>query len=166
MTLVFRACLVGLSLLVLLAGCQSEAGPDTTAVTGTVKHNGTPVAGAAVSFVPVDDPANPLKKGQSAVGVTDSAGKYSLTTLKKDDGAMAGSYKVIVTKFEGAAPAGGGAQAINEAGDMPASYGGAAADAPPAKNLLPAKYEKVETSGLTAEVKAGAANTHDFNLEG
>jgi hypothetical protein len=152
---------VGLGLLFgLLLGCNADSSSlGTVAVSGTVTLKGSPVEGAAVTFVPTGT------GGQSATGLTDSAGKYALTTLTSGDGAVPGQYKVIVTKFEGAKDAGGGAAAATPDGDMPASYGGAAPDAPPAKNLLPAKYASADSSGLTAEVKSGSPNSHNFALE-
>ena len=38
-------------------------------------------------------------------------------------------------------------------------------DEEPEKNELDEKYEKAETSGLTATVSAGEGNTFDFELE-
>ncbi len=144
----------------LLLGCNAGSDSlDTIAVSGVVTLKGSPVEGASVTFVPAGS-------GQSAVGLTDSAGKYALTTLTSGDGALPGQYKVIVTKYEGATDAGGGSTAAPlPNGDMPDSYGGAAPDAEPAKNLLPAKYASPDTSGLAAEVKAGSPSTHDFALE-
>jgi hypothetical protein len=158
---VIRLCvwsLLPIGMAVAASGCGENTGLATVAVTGTVTQKGTPVEGAIVSFVP----AGPGAVG--AVGTTDAAGKFSLTTHSKDDGAVPGQYKVTVTKYEGAKAVEGTGQAT-ATGDMPASYTGAAADAPPAKNLLPEKYASPDTSGLTGTVNS-TPTTLNFDLEG
>ncbi|MCU0877820.1 MAG: carboxypeptidase-like regulatory domain-containing protein [Pirellulaceae bacterium] len=157
--LVLGAALLGV---VGAAGCNSD-GPSTSPVSGVVKHNGNPVEGAIVSFVPTQTTGETA----TAVGTTDASGKYVLSTRAKDDGAIPGDYKVSITKIEGGGQgtaAGGGA--VSTDGEMPADYAGAS-DAPPptTKNLLPAKYASADTSGLTATV-GSKAETFDFNLEG
>jgi hypothetical protein len=72
-------------------GCGSG---DRVTVKGTVTLDGAPLEGANVSFMPEDD------KGLPANGVTDAEGRFSLGTLKAEDGARPGSYKVTVTKVE------------------------------------------------------------------
>jgi len=141
-------------------GCGQSEGAATVAVTGSVTQKGSPIEGAIVSFVPSGN------EGQSAVGVTDSSGKYSLTTRKKDDGAIPGHYKVSITKYDGPKATTGGGDVAGPNGEMPASYTGEAPEAPPAKNLLPAKYASPDSSGFSAAVSAGAPNTHNFELEG
>ena len=140
-----------------LVGCGESAGEPTVAVTGTVTQKGTPVEGAIVSFIGAD--------GQTAVGLTDAAGKYSLTTRKKDDGAIPGDYKVSVTKFDGPKPTAGGTTQLKEGELHSADYTGEEAEAPPPQNLLPAKYAHPDTSGFTATVSAGGT-PHNFDLEG
>jgi len=141
-------------------GCGESEGVPTVVVTGTVTQKGAPVAGAVVSFI------HSVADGQSAFGVTDAAGKYSLTTRKKDDGALPGQYKVTIAKYNGPTETAGGGAAPTSEGNLPASYTGEAAPAPPPKNLLPAKYASPDSSGVSAAVKAGAPNTHNFELEG
>jgi len=141
-------------------GCGKSDGLPTVAVTGSVTQKGSPIEGAIVSFVPTG------QEGQSAVGVTDSAGKYSLTTQKKDDGAIPAEYKVSITKFDGPKATTGGGEAAGPNGEMPASYTGAAPEAPPPKNLLPAKYASPDTSGFKATVSKGSTTPHNFDLEG
>lgn len=81
----------------LLCGCGSD-GPDYSAevvpVTGKIStSDGTPVANAQVFFVPTGD------KGRAAEGMTDEAGKYTLTTQNGGPGAVPGDYNVSVSKF-------------------------------------------------------------------
>ncbi|MCH8830716.1 MAG: carboxypeptidase regulatory-like domain-containing protein, partial [Planctomycetes bacterium] len=60
--------------LILVSGCSSdEDRPDTIPVSGTVMYKGKPVEGATVTF------RNP-EASRPASGVTDSKGKFQLTT--------------------------------------------------------------------------------------
>ena len=150
--------------LALCLGCGVEEGEPTYSVSGVVKRKGAPVEGVAVSFVPAGD------GGQSAVGVTDAAGNYSLTTRKQNDGALVGRYKVGFAKYEAPPPAAENATpaadkpSYDVSDEYPAGYNpDAVPEAPPSKNLLPEKYADANQSGFTAEVKA-QANTFDFDL--
>jgi hypothetical protein len=158
------SCLVALGAL-FCAGCTGDDGPPTVPVTGIVTLNGTPVEGVTVTFIPASEGA-----GESAVGVTDASGKYSLATRKKDDGAVVGKYKVTMAKYQGGAPAAAAdASKVHADYDISDEYAPgydekAASDAPPAQNLLPPQYANADQSGFTAEVVAGE-NKHDFDLK-
>ena len=74
-----------------LFGC---GGKDTPVkVSGVVTLEGKPLADASVIFWPDGN-------GRQANGSTDSEGKFTLTTQKAGDGALPGTYKVIV-KYTG-----------------------------------------------------------------
>src|SRR5262245_44430313 len=147
---------------VIYLGCGTVEGEPTYSVTGVVTLNGAPAEGVAVSFVPEGN-------GESAVGVTDAAGKYALTTRIKDDGAVVGRYKVSFAKYQSQQPpstGGGKAHPDYDISDAyPPGYNpDAVPDAPPSKNLLPAKLADPNQSGFTAEVVKGG-NTHNFDLK-
>jgi serine/threonine-protein phosphatase CPPED1 len=74
-------------------------------------------------------------KGAKANGVVEADGSFVLTTYKAFDGAPAGEYQIAVT--------------WRESGKKGPS-------------LLPARYTKAETSGLTAAIKEGS---NDLSLE-
>src|SRR5215475_13197743 len=78
---------------IVLTGCSSGR-PKTYRVTGTVTMQGKPVAGAAITFVPTSN------EGEAASAITDSEGKYALTTWQAGDGARPGEYRVKVSKQE------------------------------------------------------------------
>ncbi len=119
--------------------------PATVAVSGTVTYNGQPVDGATVTFLPQKP------DGTGASGLTDAAGKFTLTAFAPGDGAVPGSYLVTVIKTE---VAGGGAvQEDSEA--TPAAH----------KSLLPEKYGNPQGSGFTADVKEGDKNEFTFELK-
>ena len=144
-------------------GCSSEI--PTYPVSGTVTQNGAPVEGAAVTFVPDAG-------GDSAVGITDANGVYSLKT-KTRDGALAGSYKVAVAKYEGDyEPSEGNAEPAADPYDITNEYPDDYDEAKETEkaalgsssNLLPERYADAAKSELTATV-AEEDNTFDFDLE-
>jgi hypothetical protein len=125
---------------VALTGCEPPAqreGPPTYPVSGAVTQDGEAVVGATVRFELADG-------SQTSIGKTDDSGKYELSTYAAADGALAGEYKVTVTKDQAI----GGAEAVAE--DDP-NYTGEEADVK-YENVLPAKYASAETSELTATV--------------
>jgi predicted phosphodiesterase len=101
----------------------------TQPVRGVVYLDGSPVVGAQVVFHPTGKPA----KRPGADALTEGDGSFVLSTYTANDGAVAGPYAVTVTLRRPLFTA----------------------DGKPGPNLLPAKYAKVETSGLKAEVAEG-----------
>ncbi len=164
----YRSCGVFLgcvSALALFAGCPGggEGGLDTIPVTGTVTLDGSPLAGARVSF-------SPKGGGRAAVGLTDESGRFELTTNVAGDGALAGSYGVAISKTAAAPSAAAADDPRARGGDLTPEQiqamqaAAAGAKAPGAQSLLPAKYGSADTSGFTAEVKAGEANDFTFKM--
>ena len=70
---------------VAVGGC----GGDTVAVHGSVQREGSIVAGGRIVFMPIGG-------GKSAFGMIQADGAFQLTTANDDDGAMAGSYRVMI----------------------------------------------------------------------
>ena len=142
-----------------VAGCGAaggSGGPAVFPVTGVVKLNGQPVAGADIVFN--------LKDGTgSSFGRTDASGIYQLTTRRSNDGAPPGDYLVVISKADEAPPP----DSANIPQDSP-NYnpfvGKAAPAKPKAKSGIPAKYADAKTSGLTARVLE-EKNTIDFELK-
>lgn len=118
--------------------------PDMAQVSGTITFDGQPVRMATVQFMP--------QKRPMSGGVTDTEGRFSLTTRQPRDGAFVGSHKVIVVPW------------LPGVGDDPKSS--AADDIPPADRTdIPTKFRSRETSPLTAEVVAGKLNEFTFELK-
>jgi hypothetical protein len=116
-----------------------------------VTYNGEPVEGATVVFGAASEGA------QTATGITDSAGKFTLTTFEKGDGAVPGSYTVAISKTETT----GGMSAEEEHAAMEA---GEEVEEAETIQRLPEKYLDGPTSGLTAEVPADGPKDFTFEL--
>jgi hypothetical protein len=114
--------------------------PPVAGVSGVVTIDGKPLPRGTIQFVPDDSKGT---RGATAVGTIDAQGRYRLKTAGVD-GAIVGFHKV-------------GVYALAEA---PADE-----TAPPPPPLIPLKYFNPDTSGLTAEVKAGEENQIPFPLK-
>jgi hypothetical protein len=139
----------------LIAGCSDDTGLGTRyPVSGNVTYKNQPVEKGQISFIP-DDP----KTGRPAQGFIEN-GRYTLTTATDGDGALPGKYKVTIKSqdvdntqvLETVIKKGGGGR-----------QGDIAKAASKAKNLVPAKYQLTDTSGLEVTVEA-KGNKLDFPL--
>ena len=109
----------------LLTGCGGGADrPAMVPVSGTVNYNGSPVEGATVTFAAGTS-------SRSSNGVSDSSGKFKLTTFDTNDGAPVGEYVVTIAKFD--------AEAATDtaAGSSPEKKAGKRVAASPRKNASP-----------------------------
>jgi hypothetical protein len=129
-----RAHPAALLVLVLLAAsgvsCSSANGVRLYPVRGQVLYRGRPVAGAMVVLHPLGQTA----AGQKPLAYADAEGRFGLTTDRPGDGVPAGEYAVTVERREKTRS---GAEKVR------------------ARNLLPARYSKPETSGLRCRVQEG-----------
>jgi hypothetical protein len=148
-------------MVVLAAGCGAggKAAPEVVPVEGTVMYNGQPVAGATVIFYNEKAP-------RVASGVTDGEGKFRLSMLEANDGAMPGDNIITVTKIEPGAAATTAAPPPDDPAAMAQMYQehmqGPAAQGP--KDLLPAKYANQATSGLKETVTKDGENKFVLQL--
>lgn len=130
-------------------GCGPSAGGSLAKVSGVITVDKVPTAGLMVTFYPKGE-------GKTASGVTDAEGKYTLTTLEPNDGAIVGQHEVTVT-VSPVAGAGAGPP------PMPGMPGYDAAKV--ATEPFHPKYKQQTTSGLTATVESGKDNNIPFDLE-
>ncbi len=164
----FTRYLVLLAITALAIGC-SDSNPKTYPVSGVVTLDGKPVPGATVTFIPDDSKSN------SAATSCDDKGKYSMSTFKQDDGAIPGSYKIIVAKYQRGAeesPYGDKPpEAVEQTPEaISEAYGkgysgppkGNAAKAPKEWNDVPDKYGDLAKSGLSFIVEP---KENTFNIE-
>lgn len=143
----------------LIVGCSgSKSGPKTVRVTGKVTYKNAGVEKAHVTFL--GDGAI-----QSAQAITDKNGDFILTTSSSGDGAMPGTYQVVVSKIvpapATAAPASGRSSMEDAAKSSQTATSPAAGEV---LHLLPAKYAKAATSNLSFNVKEGEKNHFDIPL--
>jgi len=150
------SCLASLAVVLLaMTGCNGASGgadhPPTYPVTGKVLYKDQPVADAMVSFR-----SGPAEKAVAAAGKTDANGNFELTSFEPGDGAVAGEHKVIVVKtiIEGEDPSYFDTNSPNYGKTPPKTT---------KKFLVPEKYSKFESSGLTATVKD--SGTSEVTLE-
>ncbi len=125
-----------------LLGCGQAGGEKTGSVSGTLTYKNAPLANVVVTFTP--------EKGRPATGETDAAGKFTLSSFGKNDGAVLGKHKISLTDKPTGIPA------------MPGTP--EAANATAGVDRFPAKYKTAASSGLEFEVKAGS-NTWDHDLQ-
>lgn len=127
-----------------LVGCGGNSNrPQTSQVKGMVTFDGKPLPSGSLLFVPTGG-------GPTAQGKINEDGSYEMGTFAEDDGAVLGTFKVMITAYT--QPKGGPGlpeDAIN----------GNAASIP----LIPEVYGDLENSGLTATV-AEEPNTINFDL--
>ncbi len=116
-------------LALLILGC-GRGGPKTARVSGTITMSGKPLSNVGVTFLPT-------KKGPAGVGNTNENGEFTLTTVRRGDGAVIGKHKVTV----------GAAEEGQKGLSIPDSYG------------------SPHTTKLAADVESGKINTFTFNLE-
>jgi hypothetical protein len=100
-----------------------------------------PVPNAFVTFHPT---ANADKKAKTPFAIAKDDGSFELTTYRPGDGAPAGEYAVTVSWFK------------------PAT--GTSADDGIGEELLPARYQRPESSGLKATIKEGSADPVTLKL--
>jgi hypothetical protein len=146
--------------LIWCAGCGGGTPSDrepTVRVSGTVTYNGQPVADASVALMPDNAPGSLPGQGKGAFGRTDSDGRFQLMTYEASDGAIPGSYKVTVRKYEGQAI---GVEPSEE--DYQETPEG---QEPPPQSLLPEKYSNVRTTPLEASITEGKDVTLELVLE-
>lgn len=137
--------LVAVLLCLLFVGCSR--GPRIVPVRGKITLDGQPVKDADVMFV--SQPG-----GRLAVGKTDAAGKYSLSTHPEGNGALEGEHSVVVSSFRDETTAGTNTPegAVSGSSLVKIVW------------LVPEKYSKPNGSGLTATVKRGQQE-YDFELK-
>ena len=69
-------------------------------VSGIVKLNGKPLAGATISFEPVENDNGPNRNPTSSGGKTDENGSYELETGTGEKGALVGKHRVKISLYK------------------------------------------------------------------
>lgn len=131
------AAMVLIAQLLSLSSC-GDGRPQRFAVTGTVAYNGKPLTDAQVMFMPKD--------GRPATGMTDVAGRFTLTSLAAGDGTLAGEHIVCVSKT-----------VPDPNSDPKLPYGRTIP-------VLPQRYQSYASSPLRANVTPSGPNDFRFDL--
>jgi hypothetical protein len=139
--------LAALFLAMAASGCGDASGVGRTVpVMGKVTLNDVPFTAKTTVILFKPDASKGNTSPFEPVGTVDAEGNYTLTTKGKN-GAPPGWYKVVVTAREEAAPV---------QPKTPKQH---------ARSLLPAKYGRAETSGLSIEVVENPApGAYDLKL--
>jgi hypothetical protein len=124
-------------------GCGGGDGLPREHISGTVTLDGTPLASGSIQFTPVGQ--GDVKNPALSAGAPIASGAYD---IPKQVGLTPNQYTVSISSAAGSSAA-------------PANEPPGPAQAP-AKEAVPEKYNRSST--LTAEVKAGADNTFNFDL--
>lgn len=144
-----------------IVGCGGGLG--TVPAAGTVTVDGNAVEGVLVMFTPDD-----IENGMIASGVTDAAGAFTLTTEINGDGALPGTYKVSLSKYEETKDDGVPEDLDMESEeDMDAAYGALdkAGTEAESKAVIAQKWTTPATSGLTADVQKDVEGGNTFSFE-
>jgi hypothetical protein len=129
-------------------GCGSNTpkAPEkisTIPVDGIVTLNGKPASEVSISLHHSEGKVAPR-------GISDKDGRFSISTYGKDDGAPEGKYKVTAAKNM--------TKEISPGVLAPPPPGGFKSD-------IPTKYESVNTTDISVEIKAGEKNSLNINLK-
>ncbi|MFG0332450.1 MAG: hypothetical protein ACF8TS_03720 [Maioricimonas sp. JB049] len=120
--------------------------------------NGEPLADATVTFH-LEDGGAP----RPAMGKTNSAGEFRLTTFDTNDGALSGRHIVTVVKAEAPADESGEMEIGGDA--YAAAMTRAASGTTDRKLLVPEQYASRETSPLRVTVDEGGRSDVEIILE-
>jgi len=146
-----------------IVGCGGGGSTlKTVPVSGIVNYKGAPVKGAFVTFATAKTP-------RTAVGVCDASGRFKLTTINTNDGAVAGEHVITIVTM----PEPGAAKSMMPINAKPDDYlkamesqKGKDIQPPGAGSIgksIPAKYADPSKSGLKRTVVAGEKN--DFTID-
>jgi hypothetical protein len=86
--------------LFLNSGCHRSGLSWLVVCKGKVTLDTVPLEGATVTLIPNVENSTGENKQRNAFGITDSAGRFTMTTLKENDGVYSGQYWIIITKYE------------------------------------------------------------------
>lgn len=148
----YGLCLVAL----LAAGCGGSNRAETHPVSGKITYEGEPVADAHVVFHPTGD------SGVIARGKTDEDGYYELTTYDTDDGAVAGEYKIAISKADPSSDVVSQEVDLDNPGAMYDSMMAGDGTEVELESMLPAKYASPASTPETRTVQEGS---NEFNIE-
>ena len=126
----------------LAVGC-SKSEFELVPVSGTVTLDSEPIAGGVINFQPVAS-ADATTGGPGSSGRINDEGRFSLTTVRGQPGAVVGTHKVKIFSFSPESPV------VSDT------------DSGPSKERVPERYNY--RSKLTFEVSTSGTDQADFAL--
>jgi hypothetical protein len=124
-----------------VTGCESKK-YSLVDVSGKVTLDGKPVPGAVVTFQP--QASENRSPGPGSTGHCDAEGRFQLSTIRNEPGAVVGKHSVVINSYSPESPV---------ASDT---------DTGSRKEIIPDRYNFA--SELTFEVPASGTDTADFEL--
>jgi hypothetical protein len=125
----------------IVTGCESKT-YSLVEVTGKVTLDGKPVPDAVVNFQP--QAGENRSPGPGSTGRCDAEGRFQLSTIRNEPGAVVGVHGVRIYSYSPESPA------VSDT------------DTEPRKEIIPDRYNYA--SVLTYEVPASGTNSADFEL--
>ncbi len=143
------------TLLVVSVGCGESDNVEVFPTRGTVNFDGKPMSGGgAISFVPLAS-----QNGKTAGGIINPDGTFVMTTYVDGDGAMVGTFRVIINQstsqepdFGGDSDAPGAAQSVK------------AVQTVTARDIIPTIYADPVTSPVEVKIEAKEQNELTIDL--
>jgi hypothetical protein len=147
----FKASSLACLVIIAVVGCgSSNERMRVYKVSGTVNFEGEPMqGGGAITFVPTG-----TQQGKAPGGEIDDSGNYTLNTYVEGDGAVPGSYRVVIAQVTAEEP-----EATPDGTPPPVAQ-----KALPEKFFIPTIYADFSKSPLKATVEDNE-NAIDFNLK-
>ncbi len=144
-----------MTLAVITVGCGGSENVEVFPARGIVTFDGKPMTGGgAISLVPVAS-----QNGKNAGGTINSDGTFVLTTYEDGDGAMAGSFRVIINQTTSQEPDYGGDS------DAPGKAPMQAVETVTSADVIPTIYSDPTSSPVEVKIEAKEKNELTINLE-
>ena len=142
--LIWVTSLVGLG--AMFVGCSNDAHlSGLVPARGVVTHNGIPVDGASIIFIPTGTMSG---EQRSASATSGSNGEFEMMTLHPRDGVFPGEYTVLISKNV--------PDRVLTEEELSRSIG----VAPPTfTNMLPSRYSNLDLTPLSITIEGRRGNT-------
>lgn len=143
------------ALTAIVVGCGESENVEVFPARGIIRFDGKPmIGGGAISLVPVVS-----QSGKNAGGIINADGTFVLTTYEDGDGAMAGSFRVIINQSTSQEPDYGGDS------DVPGKAPVKAVQTVTSADVIPTIYSDPVLSPVEVKIEARELNELTINLE-
>ena len=144
-----------IALTAIIVGCGESENVEVFPARGIVKFDGKPMTGGgAISLVPVVS-----QNGKNAGGIINADGTFVLTTYEDGDGAMTGSFRVIINQSTSQEPDYGGDS------DAPGKAAVKAVQTVTSADIIPTIYSDPVSSPVEVKIEACELNELTIDLK-